>query len=196
MDGNEQVAFPTHRLRIIMPCPKPPSRRGIRQPASLTGCRPSSSQLSPSSSRPPPPHCPTGIRPRPCQHTAPSRASPARSPRRRDQPHGRATPRGRAPARGRAARRARQPHRCCLLGPLAAARRRSRPCPRSATSTSPTTSAGPSISPPTQEAVAPITDDKDGDSRGLPRQATEHIQGVRNVATSVLLGRVGRVRVI
>jgi hypothetical protein len=30
---------------------------------------------------------------------------------------------------------------------------------------------------------------------GLPRQATEHVQGVRSVATSVLLGRVGRVRV-
>jgi hypothetical protein len=30
---------------------------------------------------------------------------------------------------------------------------------------------------------------------GLPRQVTEHVQGVRSVATSVLLGRVGRVRV-
>jgi hypothetical protein len=30
---------------------------------------------------------------------------------------------------------------------------------------------------------------------GLSRQATEHVQGVRSVATSILLGRVGRVRV-
>jgi hypothetical protein len=30
---------------------------------------------------------------------------------------------------------------------------------------------------------------------GLPRQVTEHVQGVRSVATSVSLGRVGRVRV-